>query len=60
MALRGLGAPAGPALKYPGAKWRIADWILDRLPPHKTYVEPFFGSGAIFLGSEYCSNEKTR
>ncbi len=45
MALRGLGAPAGPALKYPGAKWRIADWILDRLPPHKTYVEPFSFSG---------------
>ncbi len=39
----------GPALKYPGAKWRIADWILAHVPPHEVYVEPFFGSGAVFF-----------
>lgn len=36
-------------LKYPGAKWRIADWIINAMPEHKSYVEPFFGSGAVFF-----------
>ena len=38
-----------PVLKYPGAKWRLADWIIDHIPPHVGYVEPFFGSGAVFF-----------
>ena len=33
-------------LKYPGAKNRIAKWIVDNIPTHKVYCEPFFGSGA--------------
>lgn len=36
-------------LKYPGAKWRIADWIISYMPEHKVYLEPFFGSGAVFF-----------
>lgn len=36
-------------LKYPGAKWGIADWIVSVMPPHKSYLEPFFGSGAVFF-----------
>lgn len=36
-------------LKYPGAKWRIAPWIVKRIPNHHTYLEPFFGSGAILF-----------
>ena len=39
-------------LKYPGAKWRIAKWIIDHFPEHKVYCEPFFGSGAIFFNKE--------
>lgn len=38
-----------PILKYPGAKWRIAEWIVDQMPAHVGYVEPFFGSGAVFF-----------
>lgn len=38
-----------PILKYPGAKWRIADWIIAHMPPHVGYVEPYFGSGAVFF-----------
>lgn len=36
-------------LKYPGSKWRIADWIVSNMPPHDIYVDPFFGSGAVFF-----------
>lgn len=38
-----------PVLKYPGSKWRLADWIISLMPPHKSYLEPFFGSGAVFF-----------
>lgn len=45
---------SGPArmLKYPGSKWRLADWIISHFPPHTTYLEPFFGSGAVFFTKE--------
>ena len=39
-------------LKYPGAKWRIADWIISYFPEHKVYLEPFFGSGACFFNKQ--------
>lgn len=36
-------------LRWPGAKWRIADWIIRQFPEHDVYCEPFFGSGAVFF-----------
>lgn len=36
-------------LNYPGSKWKLAGTIIDIMPPHETYVEPFFGSGAVFF-----------
>lgn len=39
-------------LKYPGGKWRIADWIISFFPEHKVYVEPFFGSGGVFFNKK--------
>lgn len=36
-------------LHYPGSKWSLANWIIDHMPPHQTYLEPFFGSGAVFF-----------
>lgn len=39
-------------LKYPGAKNRIADWLLEYVPEHKLYLEPFFGSGALFFNKK--------
>jgi len=39
-------------LKYPGAKNRIAPWICEYIPQHDVYVEPFFGSGAVFFNKE--------
>lgn len=38
-----------PILRWPGAKWRIAKWIASYFPMHGTYLEPFFGSGAVFF-----------
>jgi DNA adenine methylase len=38
-----------PVLKYPGAKWKIADWITSNLPHSTHYLEPYFGSGAIYF-----------
>lgn len=39
----------GAPLRYPGAKWSLARRIVDELPDHYHYVEPFFGSGAVFF-----------
>jgi DNA adenine methylase len=41
-----------PVLKYPGSKWNISDWIISSMPPHKAYLEPFFGGGAVFFSKE--------
>ncbi len=36
-------------LKYPGSKWNIAKNLASLIPEHHSYVEPFFGSGALFF-----------
>lgn len=36
-------------IKYPGAKWSLAEWIVQYFPPHHSYLEPFFGSGAVLF-----------
>jgi DNA adenine methylase len=41
-----------PVLKYPGAKWNLAQWIISFFPPHTNYLEPFFGSGAVLLNKK--------
>lgn len=35
--------------KYPGAKGNLRDRIVQLLPPHRTYCEPFGGSAAVLL-----------
>lgn len=48
--------PAGikPAMKTPityyGGKQNMLKAILPKIPEHQTYVEPFFGGGAVFFG----------
>ena len=44
-------------LKYPGAKNRLAPWIVSHIQPHKVYCEPFLGSAAVFLNKEPAYNE---
>lgn len=38
-----------PILKYTGAKWRLAPWIVSFFPAHYHYVEPYCGSAACFF-----------
>lgn len=44
-------------LRYPGAKWLIADWIISCMPPHEVYLEPYFGSGAVFFNKKPVGTE---
>lgn len=37
------------ALRYPGSKWSIANAIVAQFGSHYHYVEPYFGSGAVFF-----------
>lgn len=39
-------------LHYPGSKWSLAEWIISHMPEHSTYLEPFFGSGAVLFNKE--------
>lgn len=38
-----------PAFPWFGGKWRLANWVINHLPPHRTYVEPFGGAGSVLL-----------
>jgi DNA adenine methylase len=46
-------APIRPFLKWAGSKFRIIDRIRGSLPSGKRLVEPFVGSGAVFLNTNY-------
>ena len=38
-----------PVLRYHGAKWKLAPWIITHFPPHTSYVEVFGGSAGVLL-----------
>lgn len=39
-------------LTYYGGKQKLAKTIIDLIPRHHTYCEPFFGGGAVFFAKE--------
>lgn len=41
--------PDRPALRYHGSKWLLAPWIIEHLPQHQAYVEPYGGAAAVLL-----------
>ncbi|MEZ7549425.1 DNA adenine methylase [Streptococcus sp. 27098_8_82] len=44
-------------LRYPGSKWNLAARISQLLPEHKTYLEPYFGSGAVLFTKQVSAIE---
>lgn len=36
-------------INYPGSKWGMAEEIVALMQPHRSYLEPFFGSGAVLF-----------
>jgi DNA adenine methylase len=47
------GAVVKPFLKWPGGKYRILEQVKSKLVPGQRLIEPFVGSGAVFLNTEY-------
>ena len=48
-------AKTRPFLKWPGGKYRIAARIQAYLPAGRRLVEPFVGSAAVFLNTDYAA-----
>lgn len=42
-----------PFLKWAGGKFRVVPKILELLPKGKRLIEPFVGSGAVFINTEF-------
>ena len=36
-------------MSYPGGKASVYQHIINQMPPHDTYIEPFLGGGAVLL-----------
>ena len=45
------------ALRYPGSKWSLAQEIISLFGDHYHYVEPYFGSGAVFFSKPVSPHE---
>ena len=41
-----------PPLKWHGGKYYLATRLVEMMPPHQQYVEPFFGGGTVLLAKD--------
>ncbi len=46
-----------PPLKWHGGKKYMTSHILDLMPPHQTYVEPYCGGARVLLAKPPCWQE---
>lgn len=49
--------PSRPVIRYHGAKYKLAPWIVSNLPEHRIYCEPYGGSAAVLLAKPSCYSE---
>lgn len=62
-AARGAKLPPRPSgikhalVRYRGSKWDLAHKIVPLLVEHRVYVEPYLGSGAVFLTKDKSKHE---
>ena len=49
-------ATAKSVLKWHGGNSKLADWIIDNMPTHLHYVEPFFGAGHVLFRRDHTRN----
>lgn len=49
--------PQKPLLRYYGGKWLLAKWIIEHMPQHRIYVEPFGGAASVLLQKDVAFSE---
>ncbi|HHD7239261.1 TPA: DNA adenine methylase [Enterobacter cloacae] len=47
--MQNLNSIKHPAIRYHGGKFRLASWIIQQMPQHVCYVEPFGGAAGVLL-----------
>ena len=52
--------PTRPLLRWMGSKWLMAPFVIQHLPPHTLYCEPFGGSASVLMRKPRSKNWKSR